>query len=341
MSSILIITNDHDEHADAVIRELNTRGVQVLRFHPEEFPHACSITIEIQDGRIDGEIRNADHGVALTEICAAWYRRARNLFEGRRLSLTSEKLDNYVKAQSNATLVALCENLETLWVGHPQKLRRAEVKALQLAEASKAGLKTPPTVISNDPEQVSRFVDALGDTDCAIKPLIALGVTDEQGYRLPLTTTLPPGHSLESAALAPSIFQPYVEKAFELRCVVIGERIFCAKLDSQADETTRTDWRAGAPDHEIFVLPEQVEAAIRRLMDSFALNFASLDMIVTPEGEFVFLELNPNGQWLWLELELGLPLVASMADLLTSNNARAERPTEAGAESQREVARAS
>ena len=61
MSSILIITNDHDEHADAVIRELNTRGVQVLRFHPEEFPHACSITIEIQDGRIDGEIRNADH----------------------------------------------------------------------------------------------------------------------------------------------------------------------------------------------------------------------------------------------------------------------------------------
>ena len=66
------------------------------------------------------------------------------------------------------------------------------------------------------------------------------------------------------------------------------------------------------------MLPEDLKAAIRRLMDSFELNFASLDMIVTPEGEFVFLELNPNGQWLWLELELGLPLVASMADLLAS-----------------------
>jgi hypothetical protein len=43
-------------------------------------------------------------------------------------------------------------------------------------------------------------------------------------------------------------------------------------------------------------------------------------MIVTPEDEYVFLELNPNGQWLWLELELGLPLVATMADLLTSNH---------------------
>jgi hypothetical protein len=55
-------------------------------------------------------------------------------------------------------------------------------------------------------------------------------------------------------------------------------------------------------------------------MDSFGINFASPDMILTPEGEFVFLELNPNGQWLWLEAELGLPLISSMADLLTMHH---------------------
>ena len=319
MPSILIITNDHDEHADAVIRELNARDVSVFRFHPEEFPDACSLSLDVQDGRVRGEIRSGSDAVALEDICAAWYRRARNLFEGRRLSLTSEKLDNYVRAQSTATLAALCECLDTLWVGHPHKLRRAEVKALQLLKASEAGLKTPHTLISNDPAQVRMFVDALGEEECAIKPLVAVGVTDAQGYRLPLTTTLPPGHSLDSVAAAPTIFQPYVEKAFELRCVVIGERIFAAKIHSQATDATRLDWRAGEPEHEIFALPEQVKAAIRRLMASFGLNFASLDMIVTPDGDFVFLELNPNGQWLWLELELGLPLVASMADLLTTH----------------------
>ncbi|MGN6869121.1 MAG: MvdC/MvdD family ATP grasp protein [Solirubrobacteraceae bacterium] len=323
MPSILIITNDHDEHADAVIRELNARDVTVFRFHPEEFPHACSLSIDIQDGRVQGEIRSPDHAVALDDICAAWYRRARNLFEGRRLSLTSEKLDNYVRAQSTATLAALCECLDTLWVGHPHKLRRAEVKALQLVKASEAGLMTPHTLISNDPAQVRMFVDALGGEECAIKPLVAVGVTNAEGYRLPLTTTLPPGHSLDSVAAAPTIFQPYVEKAFELRCVVIGERIFAAKIHSQDTEATRLDWRAGEATHEIFALPEGVKASIRRLMAGFGLNFASLDMIVTPEGEFVFLELNPNGQWLWLELELGLPLVASMADLLTTRLASA------------------
>lgn len=46
-STVLIITNELDEHADAVIFELYKRNVPVFRFHPEDFPHACSISIEI------------------------------------------------------------------------------------------------------------------------------------------------------------------------------------------------------------------------------------------------------------------------------------------------------
>ena len=331
-STVLIITNDHDEHASAVIRELHKRDVPVFRFHPEDVPHACSISIEIRDGRIDGQICNAYHRVALNDVCAAWFRRARNLFADLRAltpALTSEQLDDYVTGQCRATVTALCEGLDTpLWVGHPHKLRRAEVKALQYAYAHKTGLKTPATLISNDPERAATFVQALGDTRCAIKPLLAFGVSNEQGFRLPLTTTLPAGYPLDSVALAPNIFQPYIDKAFELRCVVMGDKIFCAKMNTQADEATRKDWRAGNPEHEIFSLPEHIQVAIHRLMASFEINFASMDIIVTPSGEFVFLDLNPNGQWLWLETELGLPLVASMADLLTTYQSRPRWPTE-------------
>ena len=317
-STVLIITNDLDEHADAVIHELHKRNVPVFRFHPEDFPHTCKISIDIQDGRIEGEIINEYHRVAFKDICAAWYRRSQNLLGGN-TSLTSTALDNYVRAQSQVTLSALYESLQTFWVCHPHKLRRADIKALQLAEASKAGLKTPNTLISNDPARVATFVDLLGDRECAIKPLIALGVKDEQGYRLPLTTTLPQGYSLDSVTLAPTIFQPYIEKMTELRSVVIGKKIFSASINSQNNENTRKDWRGGDCQYEIFALPEHVETAIHRLMNSFGINFASLDMILTPDGEYVFLEVNPNGQWLWLEEELGLPLVSSMADLLTSH----------------------
>ncbi|TMD68894.1 MAG: hypothetical protein E6I91_03500 [Chloroflexi bacterium] len=133
------------------------------------------------------------------------------------------------------------------------------IKALQLVEASKAGLKTPHTLISNRPERAAAIVDTFGETECAIKALHTTGVSDEQGLA------------------------------------------------------------RGECQHEPFTLPASIEASIHHLMDSFGINFASLDMILTPEGEFVFLELNPNGQWLWLEFELGYPLVASLADLLTTN----------------------
>jgi len=329
--TVLIITNDHDEHADAVVGELTRREVPVFRFHPAEFPGACCVSIEIEDGRVQGELRAGGRRVAFDDICGAWYRRSGNLYESEpRLSITSEKLDNYVKIQSQGALSALCNTLQALWVSHPPTLRRAEVKALQLVQASRAGLAIPHTLISNDPEWATTFVEALGDTDCAIKPLLAVGATDEQGgFRMPLTAMLPRGHSLASVAHAPTILQPYVDKAFELRVVVIGGRIFAAKMDTQADEKSRIDSRGGDPAQEIFELPDEVQASLHRLMDSFGLNFASLDMIVTPDGDFVFLELNPNGQWLWLELELGLPLVATMADLLTS---RHTGPAQAAAE---------
>jgi hypothetical protein len=317
-STVLIITNELDEHADAVIFELHKRDVPVFRFHPEDFPQACSISLEVHDGHLQGEIVNQYRRVAFSDICAAWFRRPHSLFSGMR-NLTSTRLEDYVKAQSQATLTTIYEGLQTLWVGQPSRLRRADVKALQLVEASKAGLKTPKTLISNDPEKATAFLALLEKTTCAVKPLVALGVSNEQGYRLPLTTTVPADYPLETVAMAPSIFQPYIAKLTELRCVVIGEKIFSARINSQAHAETQLDWRAGDCEHEMFALPAEIEAAIQRLMHSFGINFASLDMILTPEGEFVFLELNPNGQWLWLEEELGFPLVASMADLLTTN----------------------
>lgn len=325
-STVLIITNERDVHADAVILELQQRNVPVFRFHPEDFPHACSISIEIQDGRIAGEIVNDHHRVAFDDICAAWYRRPNSLLPGPAGPLATQPSD-YVRNQSAVTIRTLYATLQTLWVCHPYKLQRADIKALQLAEASKAGLNTPHTLISNRPAQAAAFVDLLGDTECAIKPLYASGVNDGQEYRLPLTTTLPKGHPLDSVALAPNIFQPYVPKATELRCVVIGKHIFAAEIKSQANEKSRKDWRGAKCEHALYPLPAHVEASIHRLMHSFEINFASLDMIVTPDGEFVFLELNPNGQWLWLELKLGLPLAASMADLLTTYYSK-ERVTE-------------
>src|SRR5579864_3202208 len=162
-STVLIISNDDDSHTDAVVLELNKRNVPVIRFHPEDFPHACSISFEIQDGEISGEVATTSRTVALKEIGAAWYRRAWRRFPEVK-SGPARDLDNYINAQTMATLKTLYHSLRVFWVCDPYKVQRAEVKALQLAAASKAGLKTPHTLISNAPAKAAAFIDQLGET---------------------------------------------------------------------------------------------------------------------------------------------------------------------------------
>src|SRR4051794_1175469 len=149
-STVLIITNDHDEHADAVIGELHKRDVDVFRFHPVDFPHACSVSIKVDDGRIRGELHNAEHHVSFDDICAAWYRRSQNLYQGS-IPRTSERLDDYVKTQSTATVISVCAGLQTLWVSHPFAWRRGEFEAIQLNKASLAWLKILHNLISSNP----------------------------------------------------------------------------------------------------------------------------------------------------------------------------------------------
>ena len=272
-STVLIITNEDDSHASAVIVELNKRNIPVFRLHPEDFPHACSISIEIQDGSIAGEISTPFRTVALRDISAAWFR---GPLRGKTESRPSTQLDAYVKMQSTETFQTLYQSLQTFWVCDPHKHQRANIKALQLVEASRVGLKTPYTLISNQPARVASFIETLGESECAIKAFQGLAVHDEEVFRFPFTTTLPKGHPLDSVALAPTIFQPYIPKAAELRCVVIGQKIFSAKINSQASALTSKDWRAGKCPLEPFSLPDQVEGSLLRLMDRFGLNFASL-----------------------------------------------------------------
>jgi hypothetical protein len=56
--------------------------------------------------------------------------------------------------------------------------------------------------------------------------------------------------------------------------------------------------------------------ALTKFMETFGLIYGAFDLIVTPEGRYVFLEINPSGQFMWLEYATGLEITAELADLL-------------------------
>jgi hypothetical protein len=323
-STVLILTEPADVHSDAVIRELNRRDIPVFRLHTEDFPSEISLSIDIDASSLGGEIVTPYRRIALDGIGCVWYRRPQ---EPKLAASLAAAAVEFAQVQAEKTLGTLYNVLEVPWVTcGPHDLRIAEVKALQLSQACAAGFAIPPTLITNDAEKAAGFRRSLGGRRCVVKPVAAQIAKRNGSYMAPITQLVPPGQSLDSVALAPLIFQAYIDKQFELRCTVVGREIFAVKIDSQRTENTRIDWRGAWSDpndpdenhYEVYALPDGVRQRLHRLMDAFRIRFACIDLIVTPDNEYVFLDLNPNGQWLWLEHALGLPIASRLAAMLAA-----------------------
>jgi len=202
----------------------------------------------------------------------------------------------------------------------PTALWQAESKIRQLQAAAAAGLDCPPTLVSNDPIEIREFWAANG-------PLIAkplkLGYFDYGATQAATFTTAIDQEALaDDSALvaAPVIFQPNIRKQFDLRVTIVGGDVFAATIDSQREPTARTDWRRTGTDlqHERHSLPDGLHQACLRLMQELGLQFGALDFVLTPEGRYVFLEVNPNGQWLWIEERLGYSITDAISKWLQS-----------------------
>jgi glutathione synthase/RimK-type ligase-like ATP-grasp enzyme len=118
---------------------------------------------------------------------------------------------------------------------------------------------------------------------------------------------------------SPCLFQEYVPKAFELRVTVVRDRVFAAEIHSQALAATRHDWRrpelSDVP-HRPHELPEAIAGRCVCLVARLGLQFGAIDMIYTPSGEYVFLEINPNGQYGWIEDRTGMRISQAIAEAL-------------------------
>jgi len=186
---------------------------------------------------------------------------------------------------------------------------RAEKKAVQLASAVAAGLTIPETLVSNAPEDVTRFGAA--GRDMVLKP-----------FTTP-TWILPGarrwrrewGKELRSLRHAPAIFQTEVHPKIDIRVNVIDGESFAVSVQRE-DETAELDYRAFENTFERHELPSTVLTKIRRLMVLLGLRFAALDFVLQSDGTYVFLEANESGTFLFTEMDRRRSLTCSLARAL-------------------------
>jgi glutathione synthase/RimK-type ligase-like ATP-grasp enzyme len=201
---------------------------------------------------------------------------------------------------------------------------RANNKQLQLQIARQLGLLTPRTLTSNNPEAVKQFAQECKEQGIVTKMLSQFaiyGENKEENVVFTSPVTDDDLDNLEGLSFCPMTFQENVPKALELRTIIVGKQVFTAAINSQQLDGATYDWRkegrALTEKWQTYNLPEDIQKKLLQLTAYFGLNYGAIDIIVTPDGRHVFLEINPVGEFFWLELFAPyFPISQAIAEIL-------------------------
>ena len=330
MSVLIITRSDDNESVRMVAQAIERRGGEAIRFDTDRYPTEVRLSAYYAQ---DGErltLTNDEGEFDLCEVTAIWHRRL-NFGAGLPTALDKQLRDASL-TETRAAARGMLASLRAFRMDAVEHIRRAENKQLQLQAARTLGLEIPRTLTTNDPAAVQDFARRC-QSGIVTKMLSSFAVYEEGRELVVFTNPVKPEDlaDLSGLHLCPVTFQEMIPKALELRTTVAGRRVMSASINSQASERAAHDWRRDGQrmiqDWQPYELPREVEEKILRLMDYFCLNYGAIDIIVTPDGRHVFLEINPVGEFFWLERYCGLPISDAIADVLLENS----RPRHAAA----------
>ncbi|MDZ7970328.1 MAG: MvdD family ATP-grasp ribosomal peptide maturase [Nostoc sp. DedSLP03] len=322
--TILIITHSQDnESIPLVIQAIEAQGKKAFRFDTDRFP--TEMQLDIYYGSSQRVILSVDDQILdLNEVSAVWYRR---IAIGSKIPDSMDRqLREASLKESRVSIEGMIASIRGFHLDPLPNIRRAENKQLQLQIARDIGLDTPRTLTTNNPIAVKQFAQEC-QQGMITKMLSSFAIYDERG-REKVVFTNPISSddldNLDGLRFCPMTFQEKIPKALELRTIIVGKRVLTAAVDSQALDKARYDWRkqgiALLDAWESYNLPQDVEEKLLKLMAEFGLNYGALDIILTPDGRHVFLEVNPVGEFFWLERCPGLPISQAIAEVLGTSN---------------------
>ncbi len=321
-SKIVIVTQELDPHVDEVIVAMRARGLSPVRLHLNEIMKDDGLSIEVYRDMLKGHVNTGVHGrLQLGDIKSIWWRRPTPCRPNSNIAL-NEREQAFAQREVIEAVSGLWSALPCYWMSKPEYLSRASWKVEQLQRAARFGFDIPKTLVTIDKKRVLEFFDECGENmiykvlstpDLGLRTVMnrntVLGkVSPEESFTT--KTTLLKKSDLhahaDAVAIAPCLFQEYIPKRIELRVTLFEDKIFTAEIHSQEQEETKIDWR----NYEVPMklapgrLPKNIEAQCYKLMKSYGLTYSAIDMIVTPDDRYIFVENNPNGQWLFVEKRL-------------------------------------
>lgn len=316
---ILIFTEHNDASTIKVIDWLKfVHNKDFLRINTDfETP----ISIKSLNGTQSFLFKHEENIVDFTEINAIWFRRGsfkinKNIIKEE--NIESRLVNEYINYESSVLTDYLNYLLQRKqFLGSPYLQDINKLYVLEKAESLK--IKIPKTNILTTKSDLALFIKRKKAITKAIGGTLFIRTPE---YNLFSMTNLIEKKHLKYIpdTFPPSLFQEYIEKKYEIRTFYLKGSCYSMAIFSQTDEKTRVDFRNynhSKPNRRVpFQLPKTMENKIRKLMKGLGLDTGSLDIIVNKKNQFVFLEVNPVGQFGMVSFPCNYQLEKKIADIL-------------------------
>jgi hypothetical protein len=312
---ILILAPRKDVHAVSVRQHLLARGAPVRLVDFGDRSCVSGVSMRCESDGAGATIRFTDGtSLEVASIGCIWLRRPRLPDLSGELPASRDR--EFAAAEWAALLDGLAGATDAVLINDPRAQENCS-KPRQLRSAAAVGLAVPRTLITSVPSEARSFLDSL-EGRAIHKPMTA----PRDCFPATKRWNEGDGTYLGQLSTAPTIFQEEITGQLDLRITVIGERMFAVGFPPSSFEDSDGVWVDSRLNLEVpftpYDLPPEVQKAVGSLMYELGLCVGTIDMKVDDSGRHVFLEVNPQGQFLYIEILTGLPLGQAMADFLAT-----------------------
>ena len=294
MRKTAIVSHNDDLHALMVCDQLRRSGDECSVIASDALAGTDGVTWYLEAG--DGAAVALDidgHEVSVRDLDLVWWRRMPRGFSPDNWGQVPGAVEIFAARNvRNAMLGAFLNDFHGAWLDHPEAIQRADNKLTQLRAALAAGLRVPRTLVSQNPERIREFAASLGGQMIVKTVSGVLGIPS-------LTGKVTSEHLEQDGPLraCPAIYQELIPGCRHLRVHCFGPDVHAALLESDL-----LDWRHPM-DAEVtpYELPIALSETLLALLARLGLQMGIFDLKLTDENEPVWLELNPQGQFLFIE----------------------------------------
>lgn len=290
--TVLIYTHTKGFESDFVIDSLRQNGLNVFRLN-SDIEQSASVSVELTKLGISVIFECDGRVVSDNDIGVCWL---------QQLPCYSDE-DSINRKNKHSALFGALSVLKCPWLNRPSKVINANNKIQQLNVAKSVGFKIPDTIVSDRPKNIRSFFYS-DSRETIAKNLSTPWVVSSKSTLVAYTKKVEKSWLREDYALnsAPVIYQKFLERAKDIRVVVVGNDVYPAYTTTNNIEE-RFDIRRQSlqKNYKKYEIPDSVSNSLRKMLSKLQLDYCSADLVETTDGDYYFLDLNTTGAWWWVD----------------------------------------